>query len=124
MKDLMINETSKILSEIKNDYDLGLTYVSFRLEDDNCVDHEVCFRLNKDHSWNKARNNDSNVHSLSLVNTKLDSKDLMESWQGQIDMHKMGTYIKQVDNITTWDEVKKEVELFLEELISEIESYD
>ena len=124
MNDLMINETKEILTEIKTAYDLGLTYVSLRLEDDNCVDHEVSFRINKDHSWNKARNNDSNVHSLSLVNTKLDSKDLMESWEGQIDMYKMGTYIKQVDNITTWDEVKKEVELFLEELISEIESYD
>lgn len=123
MKDLNLNHKNEILSEIKNAYDLGLTYVSLRLEDDNCEDHKVSIRMNKNHSWNKGRNNDDNVHSLSLVNTKLAQKDLMESWEDQIEMQRMGTFIKQVDLITNWNQVQNEVELFLEELREEIELF-
>jgi hypothetical protein len=124
MKDLMLNDTETIIAEVKESYENGLTYLTLRLEDDNCEDHKVSFRFNKDHSWNKGRNNDSDVHSLSLVNTKLDSKDLMEIWEGQIEMQKMGTFIKQVDLITNWNQVQNEVEMFLSELREEIELFN
>lgn len=113
----------KTLSDLRSDYDLGLTYFKTKIEDNNGNNHYISVRMNKDHSWNKGRNNDVNTHSLSLVNDQLHSKDLMDSWIGQDEFYKPGIYIKQIDNIKTWEEVKYEVTNFIQEIQETLNSY-
>jgi N-acetylglutamate synthase-like GNAT family acetyltransferase len=98
-----------ILNEIKEAYERGSNYY-----EDIINDEEFKIRMNKNHPRNWSRNDDSNIHNLSLVNVKIPSA--------------VGTRVvynkvqKQVDNIIDWDDAESEIKEFFYE-ISEYEKF-
>jgi hypothetical protein len=98
-----------ILNEVKEAYERGSNYYEGIINDE-----EFKIRMNKNHPRNWARNDDSNIHNLSLVNVKIPSA--------------VGTRVvynkvqKQVDNIIDWDDAESEIKEFFYE-ISEYEKF-
>ena len=98
-------ETTSILQEIKEWYELNLEYFEF--------DHNgetVKIRMNKDHGRNHRRNDCDDQHNLSLVNVSGDDSFFTsESWG-------VNYVQQQVFGISDWSDAEKAIEAFLLEV--------
>ncbi|AZB23621.1 hypothetical protein EG339_02775 [Chryseobacterium bernardetii] len=95
-----------ILTEIKDLYDLNLNYYKGEYEG-----KEFKIRFNKDHARNFNRNDDDSISNLSLINIYGSAFDEVNIYRNND-----RTVQAQIWGILDWEDAKKEIENFLQEL--------
>lgn len=96
-----------IIENIKAAYELNLEYYSFTFNGQDCK-----IRMNKDHSRNSFRNDDQNIHNLSLVNCVSPESNIFRNSGTQ----NYPVFQYQFDKCVSWIECEEKIYEFLYEI--------
>lgn len=103
------------LEKLLEEYNYGYTYYEFKYND-----MTVKIRFNKDHSRNHERNDEKDVHNLSLINRKGNGASEVDSFFVHEDRFKDEVYLqKQVWNVIDQEDLKREFLEFIEDIDGE-----
>lgn len=101
----------KIIKEVKESYELGLSYIEVEF-----LEMPVKIRVNKNHSRKGKRNDDKYTHNLSLINRTGNGASEVDSYFINEDLEENIFIQKQVWGVIDFQDVEKEVILFLKEI--------